>query len=182
MKTDAFPTITLEIDKAHESSGFSPSVQLDELVTRVLQSILDAGCEIDGCENPDILSEWNGSALNASGQQTHRSTVILFRDGGDWAEVEDGHYDGMGVLFCRRDTDETPSNPVTKHRVHLPVAEEQDRLLALCDSLTGNQTKRGEALKSLSDYLTSIINDQTSWKTFAQIMGELSLGNEGWEL
>jgi hypothetical protein len=155
-------------------------IRLNKEIMRNLQEILDEACDIGGCENPKVIADWYEFARGSDGLITNRSNIILYKDGGDWGENdEDGHYTGTGLLFCREDLDLTVNPHTTLYRVHIPDTSGQDKLLACCDELIDNLA-RGNAdnLNTIREYLMSIINDQTAWKSLHHLMKELGLDYE----
>src|SRR6266567_4808118 len=102
MTTHPFPAMTTDEPGYLQLAGsltYTPWVQFDEDTMSLLQQILEETREIDGCENPQVIADWREVARGDDGRITHRSHIILYRDGGDWAEEEDGHYEGIGLLF-----------------------------------------------------------------------------------
>jgi hypothetical protein len=141
-------------------------------IMRDLQEILDEACDIGGCENPEVVADWYEYAQN-DGQITSKSTIILYKDGGDWGDEEDGHYEGIGLLFCREDLDLTVNPSTTIYRVHIPDTEGQDKLLPCCEDLIEDLARgNAEKLNTIRAYLKSIINDQTAWKSLRALMQE----------
>lgn len=176
MTNVAFPAMASDDLRLAGYLNYKPWVQFDEAHMRVLQQILDQQCDIDGCENPDIIADWREVARGPDDLITHRSNIILYRDGGDWAEEENGHYTGIGLLFCRQDIDQTTTPHTASYRVHLPDSAWQDTLLACCANLIDDM-KLGSAdkLNTIQAYLKSVINDQAVWKPLRQLLDELDV-------
>lgn len=162
------------------SLRYEPRVHFVEPLMRLLQEVLDQGLDIGGCENPDVVADWCVVAYGPGSRMTHRSNIVLFHDGGDWAEEHDGHYEGEGVLFCRQDIDQTVEPAVVSYRVHIPGPEEQDRPLAACNGVIGDLARaHPDKLNALRVYLGSILGDQAAWKTHVQLVGEQGLSEAG---
>jgi hypothetical protein len=157
----------------YKPKGFNRKIMHD------LQQILDEKCDIGGCENTDVIADWREYGQN-DGLISSQSNIILYKGGGDWAEIgDDGHYTGIGLLFCREDLDLTVNPSTTIYRVHIPDTEGQDKLLPCCEDLI-EDLARGNAdkLNTIRAYLKSIINDQTAWKSLHALMQELVLDDD----
>lgn len=152
---------------------FSPWVTFERGVMRALPEVLELeGLVEEECENPQVIADWRLCSRGAEGRITHRSEILLYRDGSDWSE---GDYDNVGVLFCRRDIDQTQTPPATTLRVHIPPREQQERLLDACN-WTSDPTFG--LLQKLTSYLEGVVNDQSVWKSLVQILGEAALDEE----
>ncbi len=79
---------------------FSPWVTFERGVMRALPEVLELeGLVEEECENPQVIADWRLCSRGAEGRITHRSEILLYRDGSDWSE---GDYDNVGVLFSAR--------------------------------------------------------------------------------
>ena len=179
MTSNLFPTITPEADYLRLAGylKYEPWVKFDNTLMRSLQYILDETLNIDGCENPDVIADWREVVRQNGGVITHRSNIILYRDGGDWAEENNGHFDGIGVLFCRQDINQTTDPNTINYRVHIPKTEWQDKLLILTSQNIFESLKQGnpDQLNAIRAYLESIINDQKQWIPLKDLLGNLTL-------
>lgn len=96
-----------------------------------LQAIVEKYYSPDGCENPDILGEWDVI------DDPVYDRLLLFRDGGDWAEEdEDGHERNIGAIFVRKKKESE------EWEVYLPNQEAQDFLIPIVNQVA-NQAMAG---------------------------------------
>lgn len=103
----------------NERNVYQPNPFLtDGLFFLQLRALVEYYYSPDGEENPDILGEW----------MVEGKKVVLFRDGGDWADQdEEGHEKDIGILFVRQ----TAEN----WEVHLPSQEGIDFLVPLVEDI-----------------------------------------------
>jgi hypothetical protein len=141
--------------------------------------LLETICDLYECENAQIIADWHEVKRGSSGEITYRSSIALYRDGADWAEEENGHYEGIGLLFYREDVDQTIEPYTTVYRVHIPASVWQDTLLASCSGLIETlKCGHSDKLTAIQDYLESILNDQTAWKALPDLLRDLGLEDE----
>jgi len=155
-----------------KKESFLENIQLPKRLLHQLQDILEDVRAIDGCENPDIIGSFFIEGRDEITMNIAvRSTIYLYRDGGDWAEEdENGHFEGIGVLFCRIDKDWDGN--VTQY-IHIPDDAAQDMLLA-CQSyrhqlLLGDAADLGKIMSHLKGAL------QAPWKTLEDCYTRLAL-------
>lgn len=152
---------------------FSSWVTFEPGVMRALAEVLELEELVEEeCENPQVIADWRLCCRGAQGLITHRSEILLYRDGSDWSE---GDYDNIGVLFCRRDIDQTQTPETITLRVHVPPREQQPALLDACNWTS--DTTFG-LLSKLTSYLEGVVNDQDAWKALVQVLGEAALDEE----
>ena len=152
---------------------FSPWVTFERNIMRALAEVLELeGLVEEGCENPQVIADWRLCSRGAQGLITHRSEILLYRDGSDWSE---GPHHNIGVLFCRRDIDQTQTPQAVTLRVHVPPREQQPGLLDACN-WTSDPTFG--LLARLASYLEGVVNDQSAWKSLVQVLGEAALDED----
>lgn len=148
---------------------YSPWVQLPSDVLRALPVVLERAGRVDyaeECENGEIIADWRLFCRGAGELITHRAEIVLYRDGPDWGgEDEDGEEGcpNIGVVYCRRDIDQTSRPESIAYRVHVPPDEQQPALLEACSDWPRDLARGGDHLKALTAYLDSIVNDTAVW-------------------
>lgn len=146
---------------------YSPWVQLPEDVMRTLPAVLEGAGRVEDagdCENGEIIADWRLICRGAGGLITHRSEIVIYRDGPDWGgDDEEEEYPNIGVLYCRRDIDQTASPEGIAYRVHVPPDKQQPALLDACSDWPRDLARGGDHLKTLTAYLDSIVNDASAW-------------------
>lgn len=154
------------------SITYTPYTHFNRDVMEKLRLIIEEVRSPDGSENPEVLLDWVHITRNDKNIITRRSNIILYRNGGDWAEEDEGHYEDIGVLFCRQDQQEQQEKLI--YRVNIPDDQEQDRLLLACEDLFINlKTGETEQLETIKKYLYSIIDDESKWIDLNKVMQEL---------
>jgi hypothetical protein len=150
---------------------YSPWVQLPSDVLRTLPVVLERAGRVDyaeECENGEIIADWRLICRGAGELITHRAEVILFRDGPDWGgedEDAEGECPNIGVVYCRRDIDQTSRPDSIAYLVHVPPDEWQTALLEACSDWPRDLVRGGDHLKTLTAYLDTIVNDAAAWQT-----------------
>jgi len=155
------------------SIQYTPYTHFPTEIMRKLQDILEEVRDIDDCENPETILDWNHTTHDEQGLLIKNSAIILYRDGGDWggeSDEEEGHYEGIGILFCRSDITKTGK----EYKVHIPEEKDQDILLKHTEEVFGSLRKcETEHLFKIQEYLLSIVEDDSKWIDINQLIVRL---------
>jgi hypothetical protein len=161
--------------------GYTYRIRMDisRTVEKQLQAVLNQRRDIGKCIGPVFLADWAFHHLApGTSKVAHMSEVVLYQDGGSWGEQdEQGHWEGMGVLFCRKDTNLASGNPPV-WRIHVPDASHQDTLLDACGYAYTYDHTGNAHLDVLKKYVQAIINDQSAWELLSDAFAQLDSNQE----
>lgn len=154
--------------------SYQPRLRPNSRRMAEFRQLLEAMCGLDECENAQIIADWR--VVRQESNRDITSNIVLYRDGADWAECENGHCEGIGLLFCREDIDQTSTPHTIACRVHIPESAWQDRLLASCTGLIDTmKCGHSDKLIAIHSYLEAILSDQTAWQSLPGLLRDFGL-------
>lgn len=185
MHTPTFPNV--EMSPIAGSISYKPWVKMPEEVMEQLPEFLEQAEIVESasdCENKEVLADWRmprsdwRMVLAEKGYfTTHWSEIICYLNGSDAIndyipgeyddneeEQEQEGYPGIGILFCRKDIDQTnPQDRLITYRVHVPRLDEQKALIEAAQGWLSDRT--GKKYEQLNTYLEGVINAPSAWET-----------------